>query len=392
MSQFGVWSKDFVVNALVNFIAFLVFYLFTIILVEYAVHDLQATVGEAGLAVGLFVIFEFVGRIIAGRLSTSMALKPLLIIGTVVYLLSSLLYLPIHSLGLLYGLRMVHGTAFGIIATATTTIVTRLVPAEHHGEGIGYFALGITLATAIGPFAGMWLQQYGSYVIIEWFCAALSLLGVVLALLLHVPAEAGASRMPQKHGIAAYVEYSILPLGLIGLLIGMCFSGIISFMSPYIKEIGLAQSGSWFFIVYAVAIILSRPFVGRFFDRRGENFVMYPLFISFALGMFCLGSAESAGMLFLSAALVGIGYGSFNPSAQALSVKLTTLDRAGVATATFSALFDIGMGLGAYVLGMFVPILGYRSLYISTVGIIVVCIALYYGVHGRKAVKNNMGG
>ena len=39
--------------------------------------------------------------------------------------------------------------AQSIIATATTTIVTRLVPAEHHGEGIGYFALGITLATAM---------------------------------------------------------------------------------------------------------------------------------------------------------------------------------------------------------------------------------------------------
>ena len=54
--------------------------------------------------------------------------------------------------------------------------------------------------------------------------------------------------------------------------------------------------------------------MGRLLDNRGENYVMYPLLLSFAAGMALLSQAESALVLLLSAAFVGLGYGSFMPT------------------------------------------------------------------------------
>ena len=70
----------------------------------------------------------------------------------------------------------------------------------------------------------------------------------------------------------------------------------------------MTEAGAWYFFVYAVCIFLSRPFMGRLLDNRGENYVMYPLLLSFAAGMALLSQAESALVLLLSAAFVGLGY------------------------------------------------------------------------------------
>ena len=125
--------------------------------------------------------------------------------------------------------------------------------------------------------------------------------------------------------------------------------------------------------------------MGRLLDNRGENYVMYPLLLSFAAGMALLSQAESALVLLLSAAFIGLGYGSFMPTAQAIAVKVAAPSRIGVATATFMSLFDIGMGVGSYVVGAAIPYTGYAGLYQMTAIVILFCIVLYYAVHGKRA-------
>ena len=49
---------------------------------------------------------------------------------------------------------------------------------------------------------------------------------------------------------------------------------------------------SFFFVVYAVAVLISRPFTGKLFDNKGPNSIMYPTIISFAIGMIILSQAK----------------------------------------------------------------------------------------------------
>ncbi|MBC2582164.1 hypothetical protein [Clostridium sp. DJ247] len=81
----------------------------------------------------------------------------------------------------------------------------------------------------------------------------------------------------------------------------------------------------------------------------------------------------------------------FEPSATTISVigALTAFAYAGITT--FSSIYakQIGMGIGAFILGIIASYTSYRSMYIFT-AVIVVCSALiYYALYHRKMIKED---
>lgn len=169
----------------------------------------------------------------------------------------------------------------------------------------------------------------------------------------------------------------------VALVFGFSYSGVMSFLSFYAEEIDLVAASSFYFLVYACVVSISRPFSGRFFDQYGANLVSYPCFILFALGMLLFSQASTSWMLLGAAVLIGLGYGNFNSIAQAIAIKVTEPHRFGLATSTFFIFFDLGLGIGPFVLGFVVPFIGYRLVFLAMVGLIVLCIPLYYWMHGR---------
>ncbi|MNN35296.1 major facilitator superfamily transporter [compost metagenome] len=110
----------------------------------------------------------------------------------------------------------------------------------------------------------------------------------------------------------------------------------------------------------------------------------YPALVIFAIGMLLLSQTHSSIVFLTAAALIGLGYGNFQSCSQALAVRSIPRHRMGLANSTYFILLDLGLGLGPFALGYLVPGLGYRGLYLALVGVIVVGIAVYYVLHGRK--------
>ena len=102
---------------------------------------------------------------------------------------------------------------------------------------------------------------------------------------------------------------SALPISLVSFFFALVYASIVSFVSVYAEELQLTEIASYFFIVYVIALLISRPFTGKWFDQYGANVIMIPSIISFALGMFLLSQAEGAFLFLLSAAFIGLGWG-----------------------------------------------------------------------------------
>ena len=130
---------------------------------------------------------------------------------------------------------------------------------------------------------------------------------------------------------------------------------VLSFINFYAKEIDLVQTASFFFLVYSLAVLVSRPFTGRLMDIKGANYIMYPAFIVFTAGMLLLSFAHNSLTLLLSGVLIGLGFGNMQSCTQAIAVKLTPLHRMGLATSTFFIFLDAGLGFGPYLLGFIIP-------------------------------------
>jgi MFS family permease len=251
--------------------------------------------------------------------------------------------------------------------------------------------MSAALASAIGPFLGMYLSHRGSFNMILVLTVILLAISLIAVIFLRAPeVELAKEQLDAMNGLALnnFFEVRAIPISVVSIFVGIGISSILSFLSSYTRAINLVDAGSYFFIVYAASIVISRPLTGLWFDRKGENFVMYPSFLLFAMGLIILSQAHQGASLLLAGALVGLGYGTFLSSAQALSVKVSPPHRMGLATSTFFSFIDGGVGIGPLLLGFLIPVTGFRGLYVSAAIIVFACIFLYYFVHGRKTGDN----
>jgi MFS family permease len=390
MNKQNLWTKDFLIITSANFFLYFTFYLLMVTITLFASERFHATPSEAGLASGIFIVGTLIARIFSGRSIDQVGWKKMLYIGFILFLITTCLYFMVNSMLFLLINRFLNGAAMGIASTATGTIVASIIPNERRGEGTGYYALSVVLAAAIGPFLGMFLTQHTSFNMNFVICSILLVFSFVAVFFVKVPKMDLSKELHEKSkgfSIHHFFEVKAIPISILGALIALGYSSILTFLTTFAKEINAVDVGSFFFIVYAVFILVSRPFTGRWFDQKGENYVMYPSFISFALALFILSQAGQGWMLLLAGALVGLGYGTFSSSAQAISIKVSPKHRMGLATSTFFIFLDGGIGFGPFLLGLLVPFIGYRGLYLLMAIVVFACTFLYYLLHGRRTGK-----
>ncbi|WP_409369228.1 MFS transporter [Lysinibacillus sp. 38-6] len=388
VSRQKLWTKDFLIVSLINFTITLIFYLLMVTIAGYAVENFHASTSTAGLVSSIFIIGTLFGRLGTGRIIGDWGSKKTLFCGLLLFMLSTMSYFIAFNLPLLILNRLIQGIGLGIASTATGTIIAQILPAERRGEGIGYYSLSAILATAIGPFIGILLTQlFEDYRMIFAVDSVLAIICFLMYFIVKVPdAPKKAKNMTDKAGfkLTNFIEMRALPIAFVALVIGFAYSGVMSFMTFYAKELHLVTAGSYFFIVYALVILASRPFTGKLLDARGANIIIYPCLILFAIGMYAFSSATSTGVFLIAGALIGIGYGNFNSVAQAIAIKVTPNERLGLATSTYFILYDLGLGVGPYFLGFFVPAMGYSAIFLAMVAVIFLSIVLYYFLYGKN--------
>ncbi|TCB52142.1 MFS transporter [Acinetobacter terrestris] len=389
-----LWSRNFILVSSINFQLVLTFYLLVVVIVGYAVAELGATTAQAGLVSGLFIVGTLIGRLLVGKFLERFGRKTTLIVGLTGFLIFSGFYFMKFDVGMLLLVRFMHGFMMGMASTVLGTIIAQILPPTRRGEGIGYYSMSSTLGTAIGPFLAIWMMLHIGYhaIFIVSSIIAVSCLGV--ALLIRVP------NIPKQNNpldlsvpvekpswISQFVEHKALPISFIMLLTSVCYSGVLSFINFYAKEIDLVETASFFFLMYAIAILVSRPFTGPLLDRKGENIIMYPAFIIMAIAMVLLSQVQSSFMLLLCAGLLGFGYGNIQSVCQTVAVKSASIERMGFATSTFFIFLDAGLGFGPYFIGQALDYIDYSQLYFYSAMCVLACIVIYYLLHGRKASK-----
>lgn len=121
MKEARLWTKEYVIIGLVNFLTAMNFYLLMIIVSEYAMNRFDSTPGEAGFAVSIFIIGALIARLFTGKWIVRIGYKQMLSVGVVACLVMTLFYFRINSVIILLLVRFFHGAAFGITTTAAAT-------------------------------------------------------------------------------------------------------------------------------------------------------------------------------------------------------------------------------------------------------------------------------
>lgn len=387
-----LWTKDFIILSLVNFFLILIYLLLNATIALYALREFNASTGQAGLVVGVFIIGALTGRLLTGGIVNRIEYKRILVIGLVFFTVTMLLYFVDYGLTFLIISRFLNGIAMGIATTVIGTIVVLTIPESQRGEGIGYFAVSTALATGLGPFIGLYMTQQTGFEMIFIFCLLLGIVSMVTGFFVNVPIVKTAEMKHENKGfkLSNFIEPKALPISFIVLTMTFCFSSVLSYINLYAIELDLVDAASFFFIVYTISVLVSRPFTGRLMDSIGANYVMYPAFFVFGAGMLLLSTANSAVPFLMAGALIGLGFGNISSISQTIAVTVVAPHRMGLATATFFIFFDIGNGFGPSLLGLVIPVTGYPTMY-AILGIAVIAMSfLYYLLYGKKERVDRM--
>lgn len=385
MTKPKLWTKNFISISFSNFFLFMTFYFLLVTLPDYSIEAFHSNASQAGLMTTVFLLSAIISRPFAGKWMERSGMRIVLFTALLIFFGAALLYFIPKTLPGFLLIRFLHGIGFGMATTAAGAIVADIIPGSRRGEGMGYFIMSTNMAMVLGPFIGLTVIQHLGPTYLFIFSTIGGLASLITGLSVRLSTKETGEKIPKTvFSLKSFFEASAAPISIVGAFFALVYSSILSFVSVYAQQIHLGSISSLFFVVYAVVLLIARPFTGKWFDRYGPNVIVYPSIILFAAGMFILSQCVGSLGFLSSAALAGLGWGTIFPILQTIAIQAAPPNKRGLATATFLSIFDTGMGLGSFVDGIVIGALGFSSFYFVSAFYILAGIILYYVLHTRK--------
>ena len=369
-----------------SFFQYLTHYTLIAALPVFIVQILMLHESQASLALTFFQIGAVLFRPFAGKWMDDFEKKKVLFASLVLFCVVCFMYLGVQTIFFLLILRFFHGAGFSIGTTATATMVAVFSPISRIGEGVGYLAVFTSIAMVIGPFIGLKLITDYSSTFLFGVCALFGLLSFLCGNVQSIPQQKVDSQTENKEAISwkDFLEPHALPIAFCGGLLAFVYSSLLGFLPLYAQKLGMMGMASYFFAVYALVIILSRPLIGKLFNRMGASIVIYVSILVYLAGMVGLSRVNSPIEFLIAGAVIGFGFGGLNPSFQTLAVLAAPTHKSGLATSTYFLFMDIGVGVGSFVLGVVADFTNYRIMYLFCSILVAFIALLFYALTQRN--------
>lgn len=317
-----------------------------------------------GVVVGAFAFTAVIGRPIGGRWADAVGRRRVVVVGLVLCGVAGLLYLLPGGVATLVLARLVLGIGDGWVFTAGLSWAVDLAPEDRRGQVISIFGLSVWGGLAVGPLVGDAVLRAASYDAVFLLSAALPVLGAVLAMRVpdaHAPPEVRAPRGP-------LVPREVVAPGLALSLGNIGYGTLAGFIVLLLAERD-AGSGATAFTAMAVAVVGSRLLLSWLPDRLGAARSAALAGVAETAGLVVLATASGPLHAYAGAVLVGTGFSLLFPSLALLVVSRVGEERRGAALGTFTAFFDVGVGIGAPLAGAISAVAGYEAAFLTAAGL-----------------------
>lgn len=302
-----------------------------------------------GYIIGLFTLMAGLSRPFSGKLTDTVGRVPVMIFGSLVCVVCSLIYPLISSVGAFLLLRFFHGFSTGFKPTGTSAYVSDIVPVTRRGEAMGMVGLFSTIGMAMGP-------ALGGYVAVRWnidvmfqLSAAFALLSVVILVgmkeTLHNKQRFRFSLL--KISGSEIFEPKVWPPVLICFLTYFSYGAVLTIIPDFSTYLGIANKGL-FFTFFTVSSVGIRFIAGKVSDKYGRTPILKISATTMAISMVLMAVASNSFILLAGAVVYGISVGLNSPAVTAWTIDLSDPQHRGRALASMYIALEAGIGLGAY--------------------------------------------
>jgi MFS family permease len=381
-----LWTFDFVFACIANFLMGFSFYLLMPTLPFYLAEHFGADKSTIGLIVSCYVIAALIIRPLSGFLVDSFSRKWVYLISYAAFFLFSIGYLIAGTIVLMFVLRFLHGLTWGVITTAGNTLAIDIMPSEKRGRGIGFYGMALNISMAVGPMAGLFLYQHHPFDVLFYLAIITGFIGMLFAFLIKAP-----HHQPVKHHKAFSLDRFLMlkgiPMGVNVMLITLSYGMILSFAAMYSKDTGATNPGL-FFTLLAIGLGGARALSGKMIDNGRINQASLIGIAILVVGFIAFVTLRQPLVYYLSALVLGIGYGVSFPSFQTGFVNMATHHQRGTANSTFLTAFDTGVGIGMLAAGQIAQMSSLATAFAFS-GMMCLVGFFYYQLVSKHSYKKN---
>ncbi len=315
-----------------------------------------------GVVMGAFGVASLVVRPLAGLLSDRWDRRYIMLIGAASLFVGaagvSLTAFP----PLLFVLRLLQAAGYVAFTTAGTALVSDLAAPAERAARLAFFGIAANVAMTTVPAV---VSAVLDRLTIPGALTAAGLLaafGGALALFIPSVRVQAAGPRPAWTSLLRPPPTLLLPMAASWLL-GLGFGAYLQFVPLLAERRGLGPAGL-VYSVYGVSIILTRLATGRRLDQGDRAPILRVAFLVMAAGLAIFALAYSLPLLLIGAACVAAGGGILHPAFIAIHVERMTETERGRAVGFFYLGFDLGVGLGAWVLSPILQNFGLTGMYL----------------------------
>ncbi|HUL72576.1 MAG TPA: MFS transporter [Vicinamibacterales bacterium] len=365
----------------------------------YRVLELGGSTSEAGLFLGLLTYASAFSAPFTGSIADRVGQRRVLIVVSLILATISASYAFMTSYKLMLVLVVVHGLFWSGLLSASSAYMAATIPPSRRAEGLGYWGLASVTAIAAAPAVGFWVYRQG-WAILCGEIVALNLIMTVIAWRLpresHTPPETqevkkSASQEVAARGLAKYVEWRVVVLGVTLGLIAFGYGGLTSFSALFADDLHISPR-SLFLSAMAAAMLVGRLTIGRALDRLGHRRVLLPVLVAPAAGLLLLGVTYGPTLFIASAVTFGAGFGLMYPAFAAYVIAHVPPARRGAAFGAIIAAFDTGLGTGSTAMGSLIEAFGFRTAYLAAGALAILAVPYFLVterlVWGRRGIED----
>jgi MFS family permease len=378
MTKENFLKSDFLLACAAQFtVSFVVFILIPTIPIYLS--RFNAKEAEIGVLVGILSVSSLGLRPFVARALLRVPERKFMIAGALLYIIASLAYLWAPPFWPLFGVRVLQGMGVAFFTTAGFTLVAKIVPERHRGQMISYFYLANNIAFALAPYFGILLVNHYGFNVVFLVCAGLSTASLYISFKLKRTPDLPLD--DPSGGKEPFFSREALPPAIMAFMVNVIWGAVTAFFPLYALSRGIANPGI-FFTIFALMLILGRSLGGKVLDLYDRRKILFPSLAIYVIAMVILAGSDTLPMFILVSILWGAGNAFAFPC-----FMIYVLERAGTSRATamgtFTAVADLGSGIGPMIMGIILQASSYSIMFL--------CAALtgainfyYYYQYSRK--------
>ncbi|WP_457741553.1 MFS transporter [Thermococcus sp.] len=347
-----------------------------------------------GLVAGVTSFLSLISKPIGGAIGDRGYRFHALVLGNVLGLIAGILYVVSAASSNVYLFafaRALHGFSMGLFFPSSLSTAVDLAPSGRVGEALGWRGMMFSLGNIIGPAIGGYVSDVIGFAGAFGLTALFSGVGAFFALIAW--SEAGELLKPKERERASYLELlriSFVSASLTLFMFSVSYGGVITYLPALYKSLSLPQSlFGYYMMVIGVFSFMTRVIGGKSADKRGPLPVITFGLLLLLTGYTLLNVYILPPHSYISAALIGAGFGLAVPAMQLMALGSLPAKIRTMGSGIYTMFFDLGMLSGQVVLGYVAQLKGYRGVFpllpvILGIGFITLYAPVIWGkVHAR---------